>query len=203
MLPPPRPGYVKPSSRRPPPEADDGLADYRKQVQDLASRSQEQFDKTVLALSGGALGVSFVFLKDVVGANPIFHPTLLFGAWMSWGGSATAILGSYFVSHMALRHTVKQINQGTIWRERAGGAWTVATGFLNIVGALLFLLGLVLIARFAGANFNTSAGANGNATSPTAVSASAAAASSSSSPSTAASSPTASAASSPRGNQAP
>lgn len=39
---------------------------YRDLLQDLSVKSQEQYDKTVITLSTGALGLSFAFIKDVV-----------------------------------------------------------------------------------------------------------------------------------------
>ena len=60
------------------------LADYRKWLVSAEQKSQEDFDKTILSLSGGALGISFVFLKDVIGPLPILQPGFLLAAWLAW-----------------------------------------------------------------------------------------------------------------------
>ena len=76
----------------------DQLADYRKWLVAAEQKSQEDFDKTVLTLSGGALGVSFVFLKDVIGPQPIVMSCFLMVAWAAWAFSTFSVLTSYFLS---------------------------------------------------------------------------------------------------------
>jgi hypothetical protein len=42
----------------------DHTSDYRSLLVQTWQKAQDDFDKAVLSLSGGALGVSFIFLKD-------------------------------------------------------------------------------------------------------------------------------------------
>ena len=42
----------------------------RKDYVESEHHAQDQFDKAVLTLSGGAFGVSFAFMNDVVGTVP-------------------------------------------------------------------------------------------------------------------------------------
>ena len=128
------------------------LVEYRKQLVSAEQKSQEDFDKTVLSLSGGALGISFVFLKDVVGTNPIQGPGWLLAAWIAWGTSSLCVLASYFMSHLALRKAIEQVDHGTIYAQPAGGIFRRWTEFLNATGAILFLTGVLLITVFAGTN---------------------------------------------------
>lgn len=132
------------------------LGDYRRHLQTAEQKSQEDFDKTVLSLSGGALGISFVFLRDVIGPHPLVEPRLLFSAWIMWGLSTFCVLASYYTSHLALRKAIKQIDAGTIRSERPGGRYTQAIAVLNAAGAILFLGGVLAIVLFAGANLKTS-----------------------------------------------
>lgn len=136
-------------------ESDDDLSDYRKHLQTSEQKSQEDFDKTVLSLSGGALGISFVFLKDVIGPNPVVSPNLLFAAWIAWGSSTFCVLASYYASHLALRRAIRQIDDGTIRNQKPGGAFRRLTALLNAAGALLFLAGVFAIVFFANANLKT------------------------------------------------
>ena len=172
-----------PKTKLPPPSAiqpDDDLSEYRKHLQTAEQKSQEDFDKTVLSLSGGALGISFVFLKDVIGPNPVVEPSLLFGAWVAWGSSTFCVLASYYASHLALRKAIKQIDAKTIRGQRPGGWYSRLTAFLNAVGAILFLVGVCSITLFANANLKSKGVANVR-TQTTATATAAAAASSSSS----------------------
>jgi hypothetical protein len=143
------------------------LVDYRKHLVAAEQKSQEDFDKTVLSLSGGALGISFVFLKDVVGPKPIDDPHYLFFAWIAWGLSTTCVLSSYFMSHLALRRAIKQVDEGTIWKQKAGGSFRTATAALNASGAVLFLVGVCSITLFASANLSQKGVQSGNTPSTT------------------------------------
>jgi len=134
---------------------EDDLSDYRKHLQIAEQKSQEDFDKTVLSLSGGALGISFVFLKDVIGPNPISEPGLLFAAWVAWGSSTFCVLASYYASHLALREAINQIDKKTIRNGRPGGAYNLITACLNAAGAVLFLIGVLAITLFANANLKS------------------------------------------------
>jgi hypothetical protein len=51
---------------------------YRALLVQTWQKTQDDIDKAILSLSGGALGVSFVFLKDIVGpagAHKCFRKT--------------------------------------------------------------------------------------------------------------------------------
>ncbi|MBK9130614.1 MAG: hypothetical protein IPM20_03080 [Gammaproteobacteria bacterium] len=130
------------------------LKEYRQWLVAAEQKSQEDFDKTVLSLSGGALGISFVFLKDIVGPDSIVYPWYLLVAWLSWGLSTFAVLASYYLSHQALRHAISQVDGKTIYDQPAGGRYSKWTAFLNAAGATLFLIGVICITVFAGANIS-------------------------------------------------
>jgi hypothetical protein len=49
----------------------DGGFGYRKHLVDSCQKSQEAYDKAVLALSAGALGVTINFVKDIIGGHPV------------------------------------------------------------------------------------------------------------------------------------
>ncbi|MFA6903787.1 MAG: hypothetical protein WC236_11970 [Gallionellaceae bacterium] len=130
------------------------LADYRKWLVAAEQKSQEDFDKTVLTLSGGALGISFVFLKDVIGPHPIIMSSFLLVAWSAWAFSTFSVLTSYYLSHLALRRAISQVDDGTIYKQPPGGAFACMTAILNAIGAMLFLVGVCCITVFAGANLS-------------------------------------------------
>lgn len=134
------------------------LSAYRQFLVVAEQKSQEDFDKTVLSLSGGALGISFVFLKDVIGSSPVASPGYLLSAWICWALSSLAVLGSFYLSHLALRGAIRQVDAGTIYRQRAGGSLSLALAWLNAAGAIFFFVGVCLITTFAA--FNLSNGAH-------------------------------------------
>ncbi len=128
---------------------DESLQQYRSLLIAAAQKSQEDYDKTVLALSGGALGISFAFVKDIVGPRPLVHPHLLLLAWVVWGVSVACVLGSFYFSNLAFRHAIAQVDAGTIYAQPPGGSSRRLTAVLNAFGGLLFLIGVLLIVGFA------------------------------------------------------
>lgn len=127
---------------------DELIMKYRSQLETLEQKSQENFDKTVLSLSGGALGISFAFIKDIVGSAPVTNPSLLFLAWMSWGLSVVSVLISYFMSHLALRKAIKQVDLGSIRSSKPGGIADTLTAICNPLSGILFIIGVVFISIF-------------------------------------------------------
>lgn len=79
--------------------SDDGpspdLTEYRQSLVAAEQTMQGEYDKGVLTLSGGALGISLVFLKDVVGPKPLKEPGFLLASWIVWGLSIGFVLASY------------------------------------------------------------------------------------------------------------
>ena len=131
------------------------LQAYREHIVRAEQQAQSDFDKTVLTLSGGALGVSFAFLRDVVGSRPADATALLVVAWTAWSTSCALVLVSYFLSHLALRRTITQVDEGTIHRERPGGVFDRLTAVTNAVGGVLFVAGLVAMIIFVNANLRS------------------------------------------------
>lgn len=130
----------------------DPLQRYREHCVSAGQKVQEDYDKAVLTLSGGALGVSFAFIKDVIGPGAITHPRLLLGAWIVWGMSVVITLASYWFSGRALRKAINQIDAGNIHGKVPGGAYAGITESLNAVGGLLFVTGVILMVFFVSAN---------------------------------------------------
>jgi len=131
---------------------DKDLRDYRNHLIAAEQKAQEDFDKTVLSLSGGALGISFAFIKDIVGSGPFVGAPFLLLSWVSWGVSMVAVLLSYFSSHLALRWAIKQVDNKNIYNERPGGCYDRITAVLNGLGVLLFIVGVILIICFISQN---------------------------------------------------
>jgi hypothetical protein len=127
---------------------DPELCKYREHLVAADERAQENFDKTVISLAGGALGVSFAFLDNVVKDHLITCPSLLAISWLSWTASLTTVLVSFFLSHLALQKAIKQVDSGQIHGTRPGGRYAVATKVCNVLSAALFLFGLVCMGVF-------------------------------------------------------
>lgn len=126
----------------------ESLREYRAHLISAEQKAQEDYDKTVVSLSGGALGISFVFLKDIVGSAPINLTSCLLGAWICWGVSVTSVLFSFLASNLALRRAISRVDAEETYAERVGGNFDLVTAILNVLGGVLFLVGVILIALF-------------------------------------------------------
>jgi hypothetical protein len=130
--------------------------EYRQWLVQAEQKAQDDYDKTVLALSGGALGISFAFVKDIIGERPIEQSWLLVGSWLAWAASAMAMLASYYFSRKALRKAIEQCDDNSIDDcDTPGGIFTKILRQLNVCGALLFLVGVCLMAFFVEINITS------------------------------------------------
>jgi hypothetical protein len=131
----------------------DNLSEYRKTLQMTEQQMQAEYDKSVLTLSGGALGISMTFLKDIVlTKGGIQGGCFLLMAWIFWGMSITCTLYSFYTSTLAFRKAIKQTDEGKIYSELQGGYFQLITNILNFSSGLLFLIGVIFIVIFTSYN---------------------------------------------------
>jgi len=121
---------------------------YRQLLVTLEHSSQEKYDQAIMTLSGGALGITFAFVKDVASPANDVSCFWLLAAWFSWGVSVTAVLFSFFFSQCALRTAINQVDNRTHRKQRLGGSWNVITAVLNVLGGVAFLLGVICFSVF-------------------------------------------------------
>ncbi len=126
---------------------DPASTEHRRHLISCEHQSQQEFDKTLIALSGGALAISFAFVENFIGDKGPAAANTLFAAWICWAASLLAVFVSFFCSVHALRLAVQQFDLGQN-EQRPGGLYAVWVEVLNIVGALLFLAGVALMFRF-------------------------------------------------------
>jgi len=127
---------------------DNQMKEYRDHLVLSEKEAQRDFDKTVFTLSGGAIGVSFAFITDIVNPETLVSLPCLIISWSSWAASLLCVLLSYYSSHMALRKTINQVDQDKIRKEHPGGTFDKITAFLNAAGGILFLIGLISMIIF-------------------------------------------------------
>jgi hypothetical protein len=130
------------------------LAEYRSTLVAAEQKSQDDYDKTIVSLSGGALGISIVFLSDIVGESVPIVLWSIVAAWAFWALSLTSVVVSYFFSRMALSKAIEQIDKGTI-EDNIGGWASPATKISNSVSGISFILGVVMLIYFVTKNIGT------------------------------------------------
>lgn len=125
---------------------------YRDTLQRLAEQSQSDYDKAVMTLSGGALGVSFGYMKDIAGPPPYAHSLLLNLSWTAWTLSVIACLFSLGISALALHKEIAKIDADWSQQSRGPTVWNTVTIVLNWSGGILFAVGAFLMISFVALN---------------------------------------------------
>jgi|SRR6267378_662765 len=120
--------------------------EYRQQLLSLEEKAQATFDKTVVTLSGGALGISFAFTNSIVGTSPVVDRPWLIAAWGAWVGSLAASLSSHYFSTFAIRRRIETLDSGAA--KDGAGRWDRAVVVTNAASAVLFLAGAAAIGVF-------------------------------------------------------
>ena len=130
------------------------LEDYRNFLVQAKQKSIDSYDKSLLTLSGGALAISLIFIENVIGASKMDVPLVLIFAWICWVNTITWTLLSFYLSHIAMKKTIKQVDDGVIYNETPGGCYTCIISILNAVDGLFFIVGVILVMVFAIVNLN-------------------------------------------------
>jgi hypothetical protein len=143
------------------------LKEYRKYLIQTVQKLNENYDKLIITLSGGALALSLVFLKDVIKKNQIQEPILLIMAWGLFIASLASILGALLFGIAANKKAIKQVDANTIYKEKPGGLFSKATTILHYASSAFLIIGLISIAIFASLNMEVKDGKRQNITQTT------------------------------------
>lgn len=139
----------------------DQKQEYRNLLITAEQKSQEDYDKTLVSLSGGALGLSLLFIENVIGDSAPISGHFLVAAWILWAFSLAAVVLSYFCSGMALRKSIEQCDKND-YSEGVGGKAAKATSYLNAASGILFILGVISIIIFCSKNIGVKEMSNNN-----------------------------------------
>lgn len=114
--------------------------------------SSEQFDKNVLLIASGALGISFAFIENLVDLNKAISKNILIHSWYWFAGVIFISLVSHFVSSLSIRWTVENINSNSL--ENGRKRWNIGIRILNAIMIIGLLVGTVLLINFIQQNLN-------------------------------------------------
>lgn len=124
----------------------DELRGYRHDLLTLQNEQITSYDKAILSLSGGALGITIAFADKFGGDVPIVTWALL----ASWGAFSTAIgfnVISYLFSSYDMEAEVEKVRssiQAGGTEFRSGNGWRSATQIVNVLALLAFIVGVGL-----------------------------------------------------------
>ena len=126
--------------------------EYRAQLLEYAKESQTSYDKTLITLSGGALGISFAFVDQFISKSPVQQQSLLVTAWTCWIVSLSLILFSFYTSNQAMLRAVRQVDREPALSTNPGGFADRVTALFNLLAGLSFIIGVAAMAWFSNAN---------------------------------------------------
>jgi hypothetical protein len=127
---------------------DQSLQEYRQYLVSAKQQAQNNYDKHLISLSGGALGISIAFIHNIVGNHILIYTGYLLSAWSLWTAAIALMLISFFTSRIAFDIAIKQVDTGVVWKEHVGGVWDRITAVVNILSGLCFLSGVISIIIF-------------------------------------------------------
>lgn len=124
--------------------------DTRKLLQECEGRAAERFDKFLLTVSSGGLGLSLTFVREIGGEDASCRALVGF-SWLFFGLAIVAILGSLLVSQKVFRRQVEiwdvmYHSDGTVQEKNEFQGYTTQ---LNYVAMGCFVLGVIFVAVFA------------------------------------------------------
>lgn len=122
---------------------------YLEQLNKAYIESSSQFDKQVLFIASGALGISLAFIKDIVKLDVATNKPLLLLSWISFGAVILICILSHYTSLKAINFKIENIHQKT---DITSKRFDFFTKLFNILMILLLAAGLVLLNVFIGIN---------------------------------------------------
>ena len=126
---------------------DDQSDSYRAHLISADQTASRDYDKALLTLSAGALGVSIAFIHTVAP-----HPKDIAWLGLAWGLfalSLVCVVSSLLTSQHELREAIRKYDNRTDGDGLAAASGSSWTAKLNVGGGVVFLLGVVALVVFA------------------------------------------------------
>ena len=125
---------------------------YTQQQYDALKYSNEQFDKNVLFIASGALGISFAFIDKVIPdlANAV-KTNLLIGSWYFFAGVIFISLVAHFISILANRWAISHNDEDPNY-QKCCDRWNFTLRTINVGMIIGLLFGIVWLIRFVNLN---------------------------------------------------
>jgi hypothetical protein len=127
--------------------------EYTDQQYEALKYSYEQFDKNVLFIASGALGISFAFIEKVIpNLAQAFKTDLLINSWYCFAGVIFISLAAHFISTQAIRWSIEK--KGSKNYNRNKKYLNRVIRFINILQIAGLLVGILLLVQFVKLNID-------------------------------------------------
>lgn len=84
------------------------MSEYRDLLEELRQKSEEAYDKTVLTLASGALGLSIAFLDKIVPPGEAAYRWLLYLSWSFWVLALLLAVASFALSSLSMSRAIDE-----------------------------------------------------------------------------------------------
>lgn len=126
--------------------------EYHNQLNLARQSSYEQYDKSILFLSIGALGLSLSFLRDISSPSSIHYPILLLLSWYGFASSIVLTVISFIISQRAMERQMEIAEDYYLkGSDDAFGSKNFSdttTMVLNLLTGILFIVSIFLTLIF-------------------------------------------------------
>jgi len=122
---------------------------YLEQLNKVYIESSSQFDKQVLFIASGALGISLAFIKDIVKLDIATNKNLLLLSWIFFGAVILICILSHYTSLKAINFKIENIYQK---KDKISRRFNFFTQLFNILMIVFLATGLILLFVFIGIN---------------------------------------------------
>ena len=122
--------------------------------QDNVHSVQQEFDKAILTLSAGLMGISLAFIKDIVPLELAIDLPLLYASWVFGVGAIIVTLASFWTSKNAFNAQLAVLYEEHMSPGKTLGPTRAAlfTRWLTCLEAACFLVSILLTVGFAVGN---------------------------------------------------
>jgi len=117
---------------------------YYEQLSKAYFESSVQFDKQILFIASGALGISFTFINDIIDLTCASWKTLLLISWILFSFVILFSLLSHYFSKQAINFKMKNIDKENDKESDKQNSRVVVLNKLMIAFNILGLLSLLL-----------------------------------------------------------
>ena len=122
---------------------------YLEQLNKAYIESSSQFDKQILFIASGALGISLAFIKDIVKLDIATSKNLLLLSWIFFGAVILICILSHYTSLKAINFKIENLYQK---KDKTSKLFDFFTKLFNILMILFLAAGLILLFVFIGIN---------------------------------------------------
>lgn len=124
-----------------------------KAVEDVWKYSTEQFDKNILFIASGALGISFAFIKDIIpDLKKAICKEYLTSSWYIFAGVIFISLVGHFISMLGGNWAIKNHFLDDQTFNRKLNWWNIPIRILNATTIIAIFIGALTLIYFINQN---------------------------------------------------